>query len=78
MIQRCSVREITTGHADQPWITGCDFRPSGAMTGGFWLFKEQDFNTEFVHGLHDSMHADFIPDDPDEIAVLRRYNLEVT
>jgi hypothetical protein len=34
-------------YEDRPWITGCNFIPSGAMDGGFWLFQEHEHQAAF-------------------------------
>ena len=47
MRQRWSVAEITAWYEDRPWITGCNFIPSGAIHGTFWLMQEHDHAAAF-------------------------------
>ena len=47
MRQRWSVPEITAWYEDRPWITGCNFIPSGAIHGGLWLLQEHDHQAAF-------------------------------
>jgi hypothetical protein len=47
MRQRWSVREITAWYEDRPWITGCNFIPSGSTGGGLWLLQEHGHEAAF-------------------------------
>ena len=42
MRQKWTEEEIWSWYKAQPWITGFNFIPSGAMNGGIWLLQDYD------------------------------------
>ena len=42
MKQKWTKEEIWSWYKAQPWITGFNFIPSGAVDGGIWLLQEYD------------------------------------
>ena len=42
MKQKWTEEEIWSWYKAQPWITGFNFIPSGAMNGGIWLLQDYD------------------------------------
>lgn len=47
MKQKWTKEEIWSWYKAQPWITGFNFIPSGAVDGGIWLLQEYDHERAF-------------------------------
>lgn len=47
MKRRWTEEEIWSWYRERPWISGCNFIPSGAMDGMVWMLQEYDHEHAF-------------------------------
>ena len=47
MKRRWTEEEIWAWYRERPWISGCNFIPSGAMDGVVWMLQEYDHEHAF-------------------------------